>query len=155
MGKLSAMNTELLKSTLSAINTVAAGDATQEQVLTALNFLDALKEATRQLGEQLEPAVIKWIEGNGELSFGEIRYYVGANKTTKCKDLTETAQALLEAGGVETLVRGLSTSAFKHGTCRELLGDAYGKLFETTEVQDLKTGVAKPKRLQKVNERFQ
>ena len=151
------MNTEPLKTTLRAINTVESGEATRDQVLAALNFLDALKEATRGLGERLEPAVIKWIEANGEISFGDIRYYVGPNKTTKCKDLTETAATLLELGGVETLVKGLSTSAFKHGACRTLIEDSaiYDKLFETTEVQDLKTGTAKPPRLQKVNERFQ
>lgn len=151
------MNDMLLKTTYDAIDTVENGLASREEVLNALNFMDALSEATRELKARLEAAAIKWIEANGELEFGDIRYYVGPNKTTKCLNLSGTLEALLTAtgGDFEAVVRCLSTSAFKHGACREALPESeYNALFKTEEVMDLKEGKPKGPRLQKVNERF-
>lgn len=150
------MNTELIKSADDAIIVLEFGGASKARLLEAMNFVDALKEVTRSLSERLEAAAIAWIEQNGEIESGEIRYYVGPNKTTKCLDLKATVEAVLTATGGDTdaFVRTLSTSAFKHGACREVLPpEDYAALFKTTETPDLKTGVAS-KRLQKVNERF-
>ena len=151
------MNTELLKITHDAIDTVENGLASKEQVLFALNFMDTLAEATRLLKSRLEAAAIKWIQENGELEYGDIRYYVGPNKTTKCLDAGKTLEALLSAtdGDFEAVVRCMSSSAWKHGACREALPPAvYENLFRTEEVMDLKEGKPKGPRLQKVNERF-
>lgn len=150
------MNHELLKRT-----DIASGElcpeSTQDEVCQAIQFRDALKEATRVLSERVEAGVIAWIEKNGEFAIGETRYYVGPNKSTKCKDLPATLKAVLVAteGDVEAVCRALSSSAFKHGACRELLpADEYDTLFETREVADLKTGVAKGPRLQEFNDRW-
>lgn len=150
------MNHELLKLADNATAEITPATPLPE-LLTAMEYVTALKEATRLLSEKVEAGAIQWIEANGEIEVGETRYYVGPNRTTKCKDLGATLEAVLKATGgdfTET-VRCLSTSAFKHGAAREILpADEYEALFETTEVMDLKEGNAKPARLQKVNARF-
>jgi hypothetical protein len=149
------VNHELLKLADTSTSALDA-DTPRETLLMAMEFVAALKEATRLLSERVESKAIEWIGQNGEIEVGEVRYYVAPNRTTKCKDLGRTLEAMLKATGgdfAET-VRCLSTGAFKPGACRELLPeDEFVDLFETVETPDLKEGKPK-KRLQKVNERF-
>jgi len=139
----------------------ATGDLTTEssrdELLAAMDTVKALKEAVAVVAERIEQAAIEWIGANGEIEERGVRYYVGPNRTTKCTDLAKTLEAVLQAtgGDFQATVACLSSSAWKHGACRDVLPvNTYAELFKTTEVADLKTGAAKPPRLQKVDDRF-
>lgn len=128
-----------------------------DEALQAMEFVATLKGIAKELGDKVEAAAIAWIEANGDLVKGEERYYVGPNKTTKCKSPRGTLEALLKAtgGDFDAVVACLSAGAFKHGACREILaGDEYADLFETKETADLKTGKPGGKRLQKHDPRW-
>ncbi len=147
---------DIIQSTRNSIDRLLEADATSEDFLIAQAVLARVGEIYRELKEKVEAASIDFIERKGQVEDGEIRYYVGVNKTTKCKHLGLTCKALLDAvgGDVETMVTLLSTAAFKPGACREVLGDDWQKYFETEETKDLKTGAPSHKRLKKTNERF-
>lgn len=106
--------------------------------------------------------MVGWINTNGPIEFGTIRYYVGPEKKTKCRDQQATADAILTAcgGDWERFASCLASGAFKHGAVRVLLDQAgtpekFGDLFEVVETQELKEGKAVTvKKLHKVDERF-
>ena len=132
---------------------VENGAATREEVIEALNVRAAMKARMKEVDAAFEAAVIAWIQANGEIECGDIRYYVGTEKVTRCIDQTTTLWTLLEAGGGDTVAHCLSSGAFKPGACREVLGELWDGHFVTTERPDLKTG--KPKRgLRSVDKRF-
>jgi hypothetical protein len=147
---------DLVKQCKANIDTVEAGEATPHQVLEAMEFVVTLAFVTNELKKRMEEAAIKWIQANGDLVDGEIRYYVGPNKSTKCLDLPGTLRALLEVSGgdLDAVVEVLSSGAFKPGKAREVLGERADGLFETKETTDLKTGKATGPRLQKSDPRF-
>lgn len=130
--------------------------ATQDDALNALAFRDRLKEVSRDLCEQIEQNVIEFIQLNGDLECGDIRWYVAPNKSTKCHDQRKALEELLTAcgGDLDQFAECLASNALKHGACKNVMAaDVYGRLFFTTQVLDLKEG--KPKnRLQKLDARF-
>src|SRR5690606_22726121 len=130
--------------------------ATPDQMLAAIDGVAGLKATLRRLDHLVEARAIAWIEAHGDLTCGDIRYYVGQDKKTKCRDPKATLQALLDAtgGDLDAVVGHLSAGAFKHGACRATLpSERYEALFETTATPDLKTG--KPLRvLAKLDTRF-
>ncbi len=136
-----------------AIDIIESGEASQDQVLRAQEFVRVLGEVYRELKENLETATIAYIEKNGEIRDGEKRYYVGPNKSTKCLDIRKTAEAVFEVSGGDwdAFVECLSSGAFKPGHTKKLLGDKAEALFEDTETKDLKTGEVGKKRLQAVD----
>lgn len=131
--------------------------ATRDDALTAMNFAARLRELTKELSAQVEAGVIAWIKRNGPIIDGTVKHYVGVAKTTKCVSVRDTLEAVLEASGgdYDAVVACLASSAWKHGACAKLLpADRYGKLFVTDAADELKEGVAKPEKLQKIDERF-
>ncbi len=146
------MNTETLETSLATIDP----EVPREAVLQAVDFVARLGEIYRQLKAQLDARMVEWIDANGELVNGEVRYYVGNDKDTKCVDLKETLNACYAAAGgdEDALITVLSTNAFKPGACRKLLpADTYAKCFVTTERVKVLEG--KPvKQLQKFDGRF-
>lgn len=145
---------DIINQTRAAIDRVIEGGASSDDVLTAMGFVAKLKELTREVSEKCEAAAIAWIEQNGQIESGEVRYYVGPNKSVKCPDLRKVVEAILSRAGVDELVTCLSTSAFKPSAVRELLpADELDGLFITTTTGELREG--KPaKRLQKADGRF-
>ena len=135
---------------------VEEGNATASEVLKALDFVARIGECHRALKERAEAAAIKWIRTNGDLVDGDIRYYVGPNKSTKCLDLPGTLRALLEVSGgdLDAVVEVLSSGAFKPAKAREVLCERADGLFETKTTVDLKTGKATGPRLQKSDPRY-
>lgn len=132
---------------------VETGAATREEVIEALNVRAAMKTRMKEVDAAFEAAVIAWIQANGEIECGDIRWYVGPEKKTDCYDQEETLRALLETGGVDGVAACLASGAFKPGACRKVLGDQWEDYFLTTEKPDLKTG--KPKHgLRSVDKRF-
>lgn len=131
------------------------GLVTQEEVVKALDLRNRLREFVRELDGQVEAATIRWIDANGEIEVGDIRYYVGAEKKVRCVDTTRTAEAILErvGGSVGDFVATLVSQPFKPGAAQSVLGDESDRLFSVTHVQDLKEGKPR-KRLKVANERF-
>jgi hypothetical protein len=129
--------------------------ATKEEVLIALNFTKRLRELAKELSDQAEAASIAWIQQNGEIIDGDVRFYVAPNKVTKCLDVKATLGAVLEVSGgdLDAVTECLSSSAWKHGATKKMLGDKADQFFETVETADLKTGIG-AKRLQKVDQKF-
>jgi ABC-type glycerol-3-phosphate transport system substrate-binding protein len=150
------MKTDMVATCKANIETVESGEATSEQVLAAMDFVVTLAFVTNELKKRMEEAAIKWIQANGDLVDGDIRYYVGPNKSTKCLDLPGTLRALLEVSGgdLDAVVEVLSSGAFKPAKAKEVLGERADGLFETKETTDLKTGKATGPRLQKSDPRF-
>lgn len=132
----------------SALARLSDGTATADDVLTAIDIDVFAGQVLAALRRTLKAALVAWVEKNGEVTRGDVRYYVGTEKRTKCIDQKGTLTAVLDAtgGDVDRLVDCLAAGAFKSGaTSRVLDEDTYSKLFKTEEVKDLKTG--KPKRV--------
>lgn len=146
----------IVEDTRIAISNIENPLATRDEVLTALNIVARLKELAKELGEQAERAAIEWINVNGEIVDGDMRFYVAPNKTHKCKDTKGVLAALLEESGgdLDAVAECFASGAWKPGETKKRLGDRANQFFETVETPDLKTGVAKP-RVQKVNTAFQ
>lgn len=132
-------------------------DSSHDDVCLAIQYRDALKEATRLLCERVDAAVMEWIRVHGDVTIGPVRYYIGQSTTTKCRSVPDTLRAVLETtgGDVDAVAQLLSASAFKPGACKKTLPpEVYDAHFETRAVEDVKTGVPKPPRLQEFDERF-
>lgn len=130
-------------------------DSTPEEVGQALGRVAAFKEAAYELDRMLKGIMLEWVEHNGPQVIGETRYYAGTKKTTKCKSNPATLDAILQAtgGDMESTANLLASQPFKHGACKQALGDKWGEYFEVVEEPELKEG--KPtKSLQSINTRF-
>jgi len=121
-------------------------DATDaERAAVAMDKVKLWIELGKALKAQLDEAMIRFIKTNGPVVIGPVRYYVGAKKSTKCRDVGETAKTMLELGGPELLRDVLSSGAFKYGECRKRLveigsPEQFERLFETTEEETLENG---------------
>jgi hypothetical protein len=126
-----------------------------EQIAAVWNRLDTMKAAIRQAQDRIEQGMIEWIQQHGPVVIGDVRFYVGPKKATRCTDIAGALNALLVAvaGDVDQLVHVLAAQPFKHGAARDVLAGEFDLYFETTEQPDLKEG--KPaKQLQRVDTRF-
>jgi len=139
---------------LPEILAIATGNA--EACALAINKLASLQALVRERKALLESALIEWIDHHGgELVVGDIRYYVGTKRSTKCKSKPATLQAILEANGgdLEAVCDHMASEPWKYGGLKELLGDKWGECFEVISEPDLKEGIA-VRRLQSINTRF-
>jgi hypothetical protein len=120
---------------------------------------DAVKfhaEEIRRLKALAEKAIIEWIENHGDLNAGNgVRYYVGKDKKTKCRNVPGAIDALLTAvgGDMARFAEVLSSDAIKHGAAAKILDEAvWDNLFEVTYEPDLKEG--SNKKLMKFDAKF-
>lgn len=147
---------DILSNLRTAIVRLESGTASRDEFLTCMNFRDRAKEMLTLLCKQVDSSATQWLVENGEVQEGDIRYYVGPTKTTKCTDQKKALGAILEAtgGDLDKLAECFASGAFKHGFCKNVLAeDVYKGVFETTEKLDLFTG--KPlKGMHKVNMAF-
>lgn len=131
--------------------------ASKDLAAQLLGEIDRLKQLTRELAFKAEEIACGVITQHGDIEIGEIRYYVGAEKTTKCIDKPGTLSALLDAkaGDFEAVCATLASDPFKYGAVRATVGEeTFAKLFKTDTKIDLKTG--KPLHgLQRFDGRFQ
>jgi hypothetical protein len=135
-------------------------DTPVEDIADVMGKLEWLIRRAKEVKDELESRMVEKIQAHGEFVIGDVRYFVGTAKTVKCIDPKTTLEEILTTSGgdVGKLVDCLSSNAFKYGTVRRFFEEAgqfqtYGRLFETVEADELKTG--KPtRRLQKVNEAF-
>lgn len=147
---------ELLDTIDAAIAAIENGEASPDQVLAAIDFTQRLKEIHAQLKDRLEVAAIAFIKKHGDIQDGTRRFYVGVAKTTKCTDLRGTIEAVLLASGgdFDAFAGCLSSNAFKPGACKDILGEAFGKLFKTSDEDEMREGKPAKQKLQKVDTRF-
>ena len=131
-------------------------ESPHDDVLDVLQRIAAAKQTINEMELLANDAAIQWIDANGDLVVGDVRYYVGVNKTTKCVDVRATMEAALTAtgGDVDAMTELLGSGAWKHGACRKVLdADDFHRLFITTEKSNLKSD--EPERsLQRVDQRF-
>lgn len=123
-----------------------SGIAAKDDVLDALEVRKRLAEVSRALCKAVEESAIAWLQANGEIECGEIRYYAGIEKKTTCTNPKAATVAVLDAAGGDTdkFTECLASGAFKPGACKQLLGEQrFAELFKTEAVPDLKTGRAK------------
>jgi hypothetical protein len=120
--------------------------------------IDWLKSVTAELVQQRDAELAQRITVHGDLTMGDVRYYVGPVKTTKCTDTKGALEALMEAtgGDWEKVVSCLASQPIKHGAASKLLpAEVYEKLFVVESKQEIKEG--KPtavEKLQKIDTRF-
>ena len=150
------METDLITTVREAYAVLYDPGPTRDDVLKALDLSARLREVARELTEQVEAGAIAWVQAHGEIIDGDVRYYVGANKSVKCRDVKGTLGAVLEVtgGDLDAVIECLSSGAFKPAKTKALLGKRADEFFETTETMDLKTGAAGKPRLQKHDPRF-
>jgi hypothetical protein len=125
-----------------------------DKVVAVLGHVDRLKQLARELNKMAEDAAILVINAHGDITVGDIRYYVGTEKQTECTNVVAALDALLahSGGDLATFATFLASGAIKPGAAKAALGED-SPLFKTTIVSDLKTG--KPKKgLVKLNTTF-
>lgn len=127
-----------------------------EVVAEAIGKVDALMRFARELRANCDRVVLEWVLLNGPLTVGDVKYYAGFRKVTKCQDNAAAVELLLtETGGdVQQLAACIASDGLKPGACREVLGPRFGEVFTTEERPELREG--KPvKGLLKANTKFQ
>lgn len=148
--------TSIIPSSIQAKVLSLPEDATVEQMAEARFLVDALKSFTRDMEHAIDERFLDIITKHGPVTIGDVRYYEGAKKTTKCVDVYGAVTALLSAlgGDLETFCRDfLCGQPLKYGAAREPLGDDWNKFFKVEEEPKLCEG--KPVRqLQKIDTRF-
>lgn len=138
---------DLIQQTESAILGLDFETATREQVLQSIDIIAGLKAKVKELDTNHKAALLAWLQFNGDLEVGELRYYVGTDKHTKCNNNRQTVEAILNAcaGDVDSLASCIASDGLKTGACKTVLGDdGFASHFTTIVVSDVKTG--KPKR---------
>lgn len=148
-----------------AIALISEGGMDKEEIVFMYDRLVALKQAAGDTVDRMKGAMVAWIEQNGDIDVGEIRYYAGHEKKVKPRNpnMAEFYKAVLIAvGGDEAaFASALAANAFKHGTIRKLLDESYGEeegerqfelLFETVVTPKLEEG--KPKKTLQGGKKF-
>lgn len=119
-----------------------------DELLSVKSEIKKYIEAMKALKAIFDAKMVDWIEANGDITIGPIRYYVGNTKTVKTKvpPWSIVNGCLDQAfGDLEYVLNSLASSNWcRHGEVRKLCPDKYNDWFETTSVKDIKTG--KPKR---------
>ena len=117
--------------------------------------IDFLKEFTKRIAGRWDDMMLAIVQDKGDQVIGEIRYYAGVEKKTKCPDKAKGLETILECAGGDfgAVAEMLASDPFKPGACKELLGERWGEVFEVTEKAELKEG--KPsKKLMAINPKF-
>ena len=61
--------------------------ASPEQCAEVICMVDAARERLKELQQHLEAALTEHVRANGDLTIGMVRYYIGTEKKTKCRDV--------------------------------------------------------------------
>ena len=131
------------------------GSTDPADFLAVNDMIVLLKRVAREFSQMAEAAQIDFVNRNGEVTVGDVRYYVGNVNSTKCNDNKAAVQALLTVtgGDADKLAECIASDGLKPGACRTVLADQFDAHFTTTAKSDLKTG--KPtKALHRVDSRF-
>jgi hypothetical protein len=120
-----------------------------------LDKMTAIQNAADEAVKRVKAAMLESIIRTGQpIVVGDIKYYAGIKKTTKCVDVRAALLLFLKKHDIATLEDCLASGAFKHGECRKRLDPKhYAALFVETEAGELKEGKP-PKVLLLINEKF-
>ncbi len=131
-------------------------DADASYVLNILTRVEFAMEQAKALKATLEARLLPWLQANGPLTLGTIRYYAGTTKVTKCRDVAKALEALMDAahGDWALICSCLSSNALKHGAAHKVLTpEEWDQHWQIEEVPDLKEG--KPiTKVQRVDTKF-
>jgi hypothetical protein len=137
-----------------------------DTILQAYAIVARVKELGRDMTDALEERMQDVLaeQPQQSLTIETVRYYLGMNKSVKCKNHAGTLGVVLETSGgdLDKVVECLSSGAWKYGAVRVLLEeagkpDAFDELFTTEEKPEVREG--KPaksgKTVQIFDKRFQ
>lgn len=135
------MNTDDLKTRILGINDFSSSG----EVASVRNDVAALNAIGREMKRDADAATLDWMQVNGDLVSGNMKWYAGVERDYETPDPAKTLEALFIslAGDFEKVAACLSSSAFKVGTCREVLANAFDLHFVETVKPDVKTSKAK------------
>jgi len=145
------MDTKIIQSEVDVLDS----DVSLERMAELRFKIDFLKQFAKEADAKWNAVMLDHVEQNGEQVIGEIRYYAGVEKKTKCPDKAKGLETILECAGGDfgAVAEMLASDPFKPGACKELLGERWGEVFEVTEKAELKEG--KPsKKLMAINPKF-
>jgi len=106
----------------------------EAQLQSWLVLSAVLRARAREIRHKVEQIAIKWIEANGPLTAGDMKYSVGYSSAVHCVDKQRTVDLILEAceGDLSAIVDHLRADPFKYGSVRSTLGEAnYKQVFQT------------------------
>lgn len=110
-----------------------------ELAILQLMALEELKKrfvaVAKLIEEKLQEFGLEQVRQHGKALFP---YYAGTEKTEKCRDVRKLLEHLLAATDMDTLASLLSSSAWKPGACKPVLGDEWHEHFEVTTGEKLK-----------------
>jgi hypothetical protein len=149
----------LAEQSLSRIEANAAAltsDVAAQDILMWLDRSAWLLERVRTFRRFVEQAAIAWIDANGDLQLGPLRFTVGVQSITRCLDVRATIHALLSAcgGDVDAVAQYLAANPYKYGSCRSIRSpEVYRRLFLTERRPKLINGTPQ-KQLIRSDDRF-
>ncbi|HEX8339992.1 MAG TPA: hypothetical protein VF624_03700 [Tepidisphaeraceae bacterium] len=127
-----------------------------DTLAAALDASDWLCGRAKGISELAKRIAITWIEHNGDLTVGDIRYSVGYPVTVKCSDPRGCGRELLRTlgGDFDEFLSVLVAQPYKHGSAAKVLDTSvYRSFFDTKSAARLINGV--PERtLKRVDTRF-
>ena len=128
---------------------------TNDEALAMYDRVLFYAKEMKRVKEQAETQVVEWIKKNGDLIVSPtVRYYVGAEKVTKCTNVPAAMEAILTVceGDFTKFCGVLSSNAIKHGAASKLLPPkVYEQYFRVEIKEDLREGGA-AKTLKRIDE---
>lgn len=147
------MTTELLEQEVSELS----ADSDVQRLLAVRDKAHWLKDFGKLMADTADDVLLAHILTTGKpISVGDNLFVSAAyRKEVKCNNPKALLDVLLKrtGGDLDAVTACLSSSAWKHGACREPLGDTFDQHFTTTSVPYLKEGEP-TKKLSVINKRF-
>lgn len=148
---------EIVESIKAGIDAIDPADKSVP-ILPLYQFIQAIASDLREVKALAEAKFIETINTQGDIQNGTERFYVGTEKKHKAISNGAVLEAVLDspevAGDFEKACACLGANPWKRSQISAYIGDdATAALFETTTVDDLKTGAPK-KGLKVFDERF-
>lgn len=154
---MSATDTDTLGNMLAKV-AVIDPDLPAEQVVRNFQLWEAFEHRVKEIGAAARAQMVEYVTVNGPLDAGNVFYWAGHDKRTKCNDVAAAVEALLmeSNGDIATFCRDyLSSGAVKYGAAKRTLDAAtYARLFTTEVVDKLESGEQLPKKLIKADKQF-
>lgn len=125
-----------------------------DHIAITLMKLDELMRRGRELQRELKDRMKPWIESNGPVVIGDVRYVLVNKKTEKVRSLRSAIENLYTAtgGDFDAFVDCLSMNAIKPGAAKKVLGSEFENVFEVIVETDVE---GKPvKQVAALNDRF-
>lgn len=133
------------------------GFSTPDEIAATWQAIDFAREFLKAIEAAAKAHTEAYLQLNGEFQVGDIKYYLGKNRTTKCRDVKAALDKLLGIFSVEQIAQSLSANALKPGQVRTYLKElgldaVFDEIFVTTVDEGLERD--KPKSLKRLDIRF-